>query len=1563
MAKRVNKRFLIILTLTVMGLLGAAVVGTTLLAQGNVEEYIAQGDECLDRYRAAMARPDSKVDERLDLLKRAKETYEKALRKQSHNTDLLMKFAQVLHELVRYDLTLMERDVRVWQSVLEINPRHPEALKQMLEAALDRVELQPNAEAYNWLEQRAKALVRADESDLRGKAYEHIATLGAWIVGKAMPEQAVDAQIAGLRELMKRLPNESEIPAYLARAYLRRAQDRVAENNQEEAAKARQSAKDVFEEALQTQAENPLILFQYYRILSRLDRENLLDDKERQRMEQVLEKAASLIKPEQRDYVTIRLAKTDLLNRRGQYDESERELQELLKQRDYDEQVRLALASLWRTQRKGQQAIELLARPLGDDPSFVGYRAFLSRGLEMRRIVELANLRLESYETASEAERPALRTLVEDGYRQGADAFSAEHPALLALRGKMLLAFQSDQKSRYEAVHLLQKAYDKLEQQGAADGELTFRLALAYQSVNQSGQAKALLAKLAERSPKATVARKLLVNLLLRDREFQQADPHVKVLEQLAPDQDVLRFRILILNNSGKQEQAKQLVANLSETSDREKLLKAQMALGVQDADTAQRLLASLSEAELKQGAKELPASELLARTLIQAKKTQQAEQLIRQALEKNPQDPTWSYLLKLAQGGATVSDVIALNAAAVDEIENPVDRALQKHRLLLMRDQREEAMTTLLDAEKQAANDGHLLEAIFELATDMQDWTRAQQYTDKLAKLNWDQAGGIYYQARLKLARRDADGALRGAEELARRIPELARTWLLLGQAQQASGQIDAAITSYTKVLERQSDNALALRGLVECHWRMGQMNQAKLYIAYGMKLPNARPYFAQLNRNVQDYDKRIKELADPASMTAVREQDLQTDGESVGTWLALADNYIRVADVLQARNNKPGAEEMLAKAKSRLNEALMKWPDEPQLYNQLATLALRDGKPEEGLALLARLQAREKWKDAPEPLTLLANFQQRLGAEGIAQAEQTLRLAIAKSKDSEAMRQRLVEFFIQTQQQPKAIIVLTDMLRRNNEPELRWQLVNLQVSIGRHADAEQSLNDALKASPNDAALLALLGFVKACQGDPTAAENLYTRAIKADPKYGPARYYLGMQKMTRGDLTGAVESLQIARDLKPSDLDIRSGLAEAYSLKQQPDDAARELETAVRINPLNLKVRGRLMQFYMDERRWVALERLLEDSKGNPELSGDPRWWQVEAQMWIVRNDLNKALAAIDAARNISPTWNVYNTLFDLLLRLNRHEQLLRETDTLLATVGANRPWWLHQYRALALKNLNRIDDAVREFDLGFAQIDAAGDDSAASTLAQSMAQTIGRQTVLEHLAVRKDLRWTIAMAAVHNYAMDWPAAIKLIDPLLEGDLDRLTPQQQLNALLLGGMVHQGGGDPNKAQSCYIRFLDMARKASLSLGPQLEAMNNLAHLVAEHPTAPNPEKALFYSQKAYELMTQANQFDPGVADTHGWMLVLCNRLDEGIEYLRLAAAKDVPDAHYHLGEAYLKKSRPEDAEACFLRAQALVKEYREKQRFVDPSLSGKIDSALNKLKQPKPAANAAGA
>lgn len=1585
MARKVNKRFLIILTCVVMGGTLAAMVLVLVLRGGSPDQYIAQGDRLVANAR--QAEPASAAE----LLRQAKEAYVKALRRDGSRTDIMLKLADALEQRSRYDLEEVNQDIRLWERILELEPKHREALSKLLDAYIDLIEIAPSQDSYSRVREKAIGLVRADPENLRAKAYEHIGLIGAWNEGKAVPEDQIRAAVAALSELLKQKPDEPGIPYFMYRATLRLAQSRGENLTGATIKEQREKALAGFEEALKLRPNNPGVAYRYAAVRLNLlgaERDEQARAKELDAIRRMLEQAAADLKPDNRDLAEVRMTIADVAARQGKIQDAEKVLTDLLRDRPYDMRARLLLARFYRQQRtpeKAAKAIELLAQPQGDDPTLIGLRARLRRDYEYKRVLDLTQLRLDVYGTTPQKDRPALRQAIDEGYAQVASYVASDEPDLLKLRGQ-ILCLDDDRKSLILAVQALQKALDKLEQKNRTDYELAFLLARLYRdrSIHQTGQARLLLEKLVERFPTAKPARMELARLLLEEQYFEKATPHVLALaKEYAQDPNVLRLRVMLSLGSGKADEAGQIVDALPTETDEQRMVKAQALVALGRAEAALAMLEPMAKAELSEPKSAFAASRLVAFLHLNAKRKTEALTVIEQVLKVVPNDRTWRIFDLIARDRATPEEIEQVTAEVGNEaMERPGSVALRKYDELLRQRKAEEALAVLQDAEKQTNGAGMVLQALFNHAlrftregTPGMDLALADLYVQKLEKADWDRVGGRTYRTLLNLARHDGEAALRTALELTR-MQDFAENWVLLGKAQQLTGQMEPAIASFNKALEKQLDNTDALIGLVQSHLVLGQVPLARRYVAEGIRSTSGpiRASFQELEKQIEE------EVGDPAKVMATREQDVKEE-DSLRTRGALCANYLRVASKLRSKNQADEAQKYLDKALAVMGEAVAKWPDELEAYALLARVQHRAGKSAEAEKVLQQLAGREKWKEKPEPLLLLANFYRLLGPEWLLKADQAFAGALEKArqmdvsqntKTSLLVRRQQAAFYLGTSQLEKAIGVLSELLKETKDPELRRQLIEVQVDAGKHQEAEAALRSALAEQPDDPRLLSLLAFVKLKRGDVKGASEQIELALKADAQFATARYYRGLIRLNTGDRAGALADLQAAADASPGHVEVRVALADALRQNRQSEEAAQQLEVALRRAPSRGDIRSKLVEFYFAEKRWAPAERLLQEATAHPELAQDPKWWKLTAQMWLNRQNLQAAADAVREARKLAPEdpESLYLGL-GILQVTGQADKVLAEIEPMLARAPGSAPWWLLAARARALKSKGNTKEAEDAFDRamtaaeGQQTITMPADKNKEEVLVQTMITAMGVPWTANRLSARRDARWGILHVQIYMASQDWKNTAAAADALLAGELQAAGVPVRLQALETAGMAYAVAasvvpGAAEKAERAYIQYLAELERHQGEVSLQLGALNNLASLFAEHPTNPDPAKALNYSKRAHEIMLKAGIYHHGLVDTHAWVLILSGRVDEGMTLLadQVSRGGALPEAFYHLGEAHLRKGRLDEAQTNFSLALATITENRDKGRPVDPALEPKVQESIKKLKQAREAA-----
>jgi len=139
-------------------------------------------------------------------------------------------------------------------------------------------------------------------------------------------------------------------------------------------------------------------------------------------------------------------------------------------------------------------------------------------------------------------------------------------------------------------------------------------------------------------------------------------------------------------------------------------------------------------------------------------------------------------------------------------------------------------------------------------------------------------------------------------------------------------------------------------------------------------------------------------------------------------------------------------------------------------------------------------------------------------------------------------------------------------------NNADARLLLGSLLMEQGAKAESIGELSTAVRLRPRSEEAENALGEAQNKFGDMAAARTAFEKALALKPDYGIAHLNLGQVLLAEGDVAGAGKHLDRAIALLDSSDDAADAhymRAKAYTVENQTEAAAKELEQAVRIRP----------------------------------------------------------------------------------------------------------------------------------------------------------------------------------------------------------------------------------------------------------------------------------------------------------------------------------------------------------------------------------------------------------
>jgi tetratricopeptide (TPR) repeat protein len=1599
MAKRkINTKFL---KLLVVGVFAVAALGVGALKFKNrffadhPEKYLAAGRLALEQKNYSVARDN--------LMHAAALSHPDAA--------LSVMIGDALNGLSGKDVDNVAAARGMWEQALTIDPGNTAAMDRLIHLWKDEVELHPRpgerAQAAEQLQKAAAKLLAVDPDNQLAKVSSAQATIEAMVDGMQVNAAAANAAEDTLLKREAEDPADADIPFYAARGYVWQGQEAGRADDPEGQARLFATAQKVMSDALIDQPDNAAMHYRNGQILLQICSGALAgtqgsapSDATKEKLSNAMaeiDKARELTSPDDPRYVEICLfdarfvlerpsyapnapmagvnvpasgpanpggtAETPMPNSiRASENQPERArvaesiYREVLAHRPSDPVTVLALADLLgNLPGRREEAMALLSRPLADEHPVPGIKGTLLPILQNEANMRLLSLQIDAAEAAKTAGKQQEILASADTLCDRVYGRSPNSPYVLGLKGRLELMHHRVVEATQTLKHALALTDPQDSQQQRSRYELMYNLARACQIAQQTGEAKKLANQIASVYPHFIPARMMLAKLLITEHDFAGAKPQIDYLESILPSHpelavDVIRMRVVTLDPVRDALQVKAYYNRLPEATRDQRMDKAALARVVHFDDDAIRLdtlvhASSPGDAE---------AACNLAAWFGSHGQKQKAKEVLSQALAVNPADTNLLAAQMQIDGKTSTADQAARGGAG--GAPGPADAFnAEVAQVEVARSHGDMASVDLhlAAAEKLKPDEPFIWDALFQRAIETSQWDRAAAYVEKLAAANVDHAGGLIYRVRYALARSDTQKAQELALQLTQEKPEFSVSWSILGQVQKAQGNYEDAITSFQQALERQVQNLEAIRGIVDCSYAMGNVEQAKRYIDIGRRIAPSSAAFKELGLSYE------LTYGDPQNVIAPRLEAMQASPDDPQAWLNLANAYAAASQSRAKAQDAAAAADYSQKDKALLQQAIAKFPNDERFGVYLSKLDIQGGDFAAAERVMLDLASQPSRKGRPQTAVLLSDFYADTGKSDRALKILTDYLATPSQPSDHSgdvvVELRLSSLLAKLNRFDDAIAALS---ANAQDPAVARQKIGVLIDAGRDADAIRSLNAMAAVAPLTPDLLSLKGVASMNAGSLTEARECFDQVIAAQPNntYALTERARVTMRNIPPNYGSAIADLDRARDLAPQEMETRFLIVDADRRRNQPDDAIREMESAIRVAPANKRVRLTLIDLYASAvpPRWADVERVIRQTKQIPSLAGDADFVHEEAVMDLGQGEFSKAEELIRTAMQQEPgNMGMVHTYYDVLLRTRSFEELLANTAQLLAAQSNGTAlWWVYPYRAQALAR-GQDDKAGAAVELGrgldaaSAEHDAAG----AAQIIQTYAELLGTQAALKVAADRaeNDPHWLLLAAALCRQKGDADGAIHWLELAIDQQA-KLSTADQNEALRMAASEYLAKTPPDTLKSA-----ETYRQIIKRSPDDIDSLNNLACILVEPGPAYQPREALDCSERAYNLMVRAGLDEPLIKDTYGWTLIANGRDEEGLTLVQDALGKrDFAEGHYHLAEGLLKRQPPsvDDAASELVKAMQMLDQAERDGKPVDDVLKLHVQDELKRTR-----------
>jgi tetratricopeptide (TPR) repeat protein len=852
-----------------------------------------------------------------------------------------------------------------------------------------------------------------------------------------------------------------------------------------------------------------------------------------------------------------------------------------------------------------------------------------------------------------------------------------------------------------------------------------------------------------------------------------------------------------------------------------------------------------------------------LASLLLDRGDIENSRALITKAVEMNPDDEGLIRMRSALDAGDTTQILIQLLRDSPGPL---LERLISIANIATTRGLEDLLSETVAELNELAPDDKRVMEITFVDALRRSDFDRAKTIAEHPSNTRVE---SLTYQARLAVSEKSIDRATDLLQQATATGAADSSVYQMLGVIQRDAGRINEAIASFNEALEIRPDNSDVIRELLLTQTRAGQFEQALNEARKFQRYAGNDPIFLNLwlSLEAQFGGQQGREFA-----TRQRVRMLELNPSDIDNTFQLARLYIL------ARNWNP------ARA---LIDSLRSTEDRLAFVQLDATWYAEQGivNGREGLA-----QANEVFSEyiasLPEPVgaePFVVNSQFMLSRGRPDLALSAAKEAIAR-QDPETMTGSILlgDLYMRINNHSEAAKAYQSVVDAGVDDEnltVRGRLIETLVRLERFDEA-QALYDGFPSEKSSDMLTMLLGAeIASGRGDDARAQQLLNNAVAAFPN-NPSVYIRRAELMIGDDTlrSDMLSDLNRAMELNPSSWRAYSVRAEGYFALGQREEALQDLIQTIRLNPdLDRTINSVINELLIGDDRVAQAESIAREViMQRPD---DAILMSRIAKLFASRDQWKSASVFYEMAwdKRRSPADGV--SLVDTLIRQSppNTDKATSVINALSSIVGsADENPGLLAAQALVLQARGREDFAVQQITKSF-DISAL-DNIQLVNWANNLDRFFDGRPTSEQVAYLETLKRRNTNAVIGQW-LDFFIAQRLMrdNPIPQRAFDLITSlQSSATDDLVAVRSYRVHGTTLFAQENYQGAFDIWNEGLERFPDDWEMNNNAAYTLGIKLS--KPENALSYGEKAISQNIQLSE----PYETMASIYIALGKLDE---------------------------------------------------------------------------------